>query len=400
MVVKRAALAAFGACVSSLTLLSSCQNSSGTVGKPDRAYVAEEVAVLSESETAGPLFGVRGLVAKDRLKWVLDAGNSRVLVIQDENGPLVFGREGIGPGEFKAPEAIFSNLRDGVSVWERSLLRLTAISADIQLERTDHVNGSFPGLSIVSAYPIERGYALILNKSLSASNPPPKGTTPRPLLLRVDEAFETRDTLAILPEWGPIAVWTQEGGGVSLAAFSPPFDAPAHSSFTAACGGLLAISVGGRGFRIELFDGSGSRVATLEDTIIGDPINEAEREAYFARFDTKVRRRYDLNTVIDVPQRHPAIQDLQLTSDGHLWVRVARRADGVDRARWRVWPIENSRQATRLGASFDVLFPRRVLIYDVDADTVWGVHRDTLDVPTLRGYTIPVDLPAGCVGVQ
>lgn len=364
--------------------------------RPTAAPLAAEIVVLSESETAGPLFDVRGLLVTQQAKWILDAGNDRVLLLRNGRPAVAIGREGSGPGEFRGPRVLTPHPQGGTVVWDQSLLRITRIADTGEIVGTKPVDVLVPGLDVVSVFRLQEGYAAILNKSLSAMNPPPKGEHLSGLLLRLNEDMEIEDTLARLPVWGPITLWEQRAGVSSLNAFTPPFDAPPHMDLTTACRGLLAISTGGRAFRVEFFDLKGQHLASLEDAHTGDPITEAEREAYFGQFDPEMSKRFNLRGIIKMPERHAAVQDLQLTSNGLLSVRLTPRRGITASARWRFWPISVSAGHVELGMPFETLFPDRFSLYDVRSDTIWGVSRDSLDVPTVRGYAVAGGLGRTC----
>lgn len=126
-----------------------------------------------------------------------------------------------------------------------------------------------------------------------------------------------------------------------VSAFERPFDSPPHADESAACGGLAAVSVGGRRLEIVLLDRFGDVVGEIRDSLRGQRITEQEADAFFSTFfpETLVEE-FDLRNLLPIPERHPAVHDLQLTSDGRVWARldpefILLDEDRREHSRWR-----------------------------------------------------------------
>lgn len=48
------------------------------------------------------------------------------------------------------------------------------------------------------------------------------------------------------------------------------------------------------------------------------------------------------------------------------------------------------------GTPIDVGLPNRFTPYEMRGETIWGIELDERDVPTLRAYRVPAELPEVC----
>lgn len=357
----------------------------------------EVVRTLSEEETGGPLNRPTSLVANSDGLWILDAGNQRVLLLRDGSAARVIGREGAGPGEFKNPSDLHALGPSGVFVWDRGLLRSTRLTADGGTAGTELVPASIRGLGIKNALPSFRGMLAVFDKSADALNPPAGNEGSQGVLVRLSFDSNRSDTLTTFPLSGPVVVReSSPDGGFAMHAFTPPFDAAPHSDATPACGGVSAVSVGGRGFRLQFFGRDGNNLGILEQPIVGGEISDEEKARYFAQFTGETRRRAE--QAVTIPERHPAVHAVRLTSSGHLWVRMTPGAVAgeEEQATWRVWPIKQVEARVRLGEPIEVRLPPRFSVQDVRGGELWGFEYDELDVPQIRAYRLPDELRGVC----
>ena len=367
---------------------------------PPVVEVSKVARTLSDEETAGPLERPVALVAGADGVWVLDAGAKRVIFLRDGAPPMAVGREGAGPGEFKDPRTLHPAGASRVLVWDPWLGRSTELSGSGAPPKTERMDVLLTGLALKHALPAASGGLLgIFDKSADALNPPVGEQGSRGVLARVRSGSVEVDTLATFPLSGPVIVReSRPGGGVTLTAFSAPFDAEPHSDATAACGGFSAVSVGGRGFELHFFDAAGARLGVLRQPLVGARITAEERERYFAQFSGATLRRGEVERQVKVPERHPALHAVRLTATGHVWVRLTPPATAREEtAAWRVWPVEDVRAgALRLGAPVDVRLPGRFSVQDVRGGEVWGFFYDADDVPHVRAYRLPRPLGRTC----
>jgi hypothetical protein len=380
-------------------VVSACGDTDERVARPPIANVQEVIRTLSEDQTAGPLNGPTSLVANNAGLWILDAGNQRVLLLRDGVDPVVAGREGAGPGEFKNPSDLHALSPNRVFVWDRALLRSTVLTSEGRAAETQLVPASIQGLGIKNAIPAPRGMLAVFDKSADALNPPSGSEGSQGVLVRLSDGSDRPDTLTTFPLSGPVVVReSSPNGGFTMHAFTPPFDAAPHSDATPACGGLSAVSVGGRGFEIRFFGSDGRKLGILRQEIVGKPITDEEKALYLAQFTGETRRRVE--QVVDIPERHPAIHAVRLTSSGHLWVRLTPPALSEDEepATWRVWSVEQVETSTiQLSEPVDVQLSPRFSVQDVRGGELWGFEYDEMDVPQIRAYRLPDEIEAGCL---
>lgn len=391
--------------IPALVLLASGCKKTEAASLPDNAPAPIEVAAVarsfSEAQTAGPLNRPLSLVVSEKGVWVLDSGNQRVLLLRDGEPTVVMGREGAGPGEFKNPLDLHLLSPDRVFVWDNALLRRTELPADGGEADTKLVSSTLQGLGIRHALPSVDGMLAVFDKSVDALNPPSGTQGSQGVVARIRDDSSRVDTLATFPLSGPVVIReTGPGGGLTMSAYTAPFDAPPHADATSACGGVSAVSVGGRKFEIHLFGLEGSRLGVLREPILGGKITEEERARYFAQFGDDARQRHRLERLISIPERHPAVNAVRLASSGHLWVRLTPSVDSPEQeATWRVWPIERLKPEILLSEPTDVRLPGRFSFQDLRDGEAWGFEYDEFDVPHVRSYRLAWQPGPTCQGL-
>jgi hypothetical protein len=366
-------------------------------GVPDESAAFDAVpgAELGDAETLGPLFQPRALLATAGGLWVLDAGNRRVLLLGQPSRSI--GRSGAGPGEFKSPVGMELWQGGGTAVFDAQLQRLTFLGPTGEVRETRPLEVFQQGLVPRQAFPLPAAVLSVFDKSADALNAPEGELGTRGVLARVDPLTGEMDTVSTFPLSGPVVMREPlPDGGVRLSAWTPAYDAPPHADVTAACGGFGAVSAGGRDFRIHFVGPDGRLLDSLNVTVPVQRVTQADRERYFGQFDRADVRRFELRTRIPVPDRHAAVQELRLSSDGHLWVRTGR--PDADPAPWLVWPVRAvGAGSVSLGNASMVHLPRRFSVQDTRGAQVWGFELDSLDTPRIRSYRLPTAaLPATC----
>lgn len=357
---------------------------------------------LDEGQTVGPLFDVKDAIFVGDDLWILDAGNKRLVALAS-GGATVFGRDGDGPGEFRAPDQLTPLPWDEgapaeATVWDRQLRRASHFDGAGSLVGTERLHIEAPGLSVYKAFRLRDVWALVLRPSLSADDPPEDEAGAGALVL-VPVSGGLVDTLHVFDRWGPIAFWNITENRVSLRAFTPPYDAPPVADMTRACGGLVGVSIGGRRLRIMLLDGDGHPVGEITDDVIGPEVTPNERDEYWALFPDSTIRRFDLKDQVRVPEHHPAVQELQMTSTGLVMVRTTPRRRLEKGATWRVWRLVRSGR-DEVGAEVvgDWRLPLRFTPFEARGDTLWGRRLDEMDVPRIESMTVDRPVPVGCSG--
>jgi hypothetical protein len=357
-----------------------------------RVVTATQVRQLTEAETAGPLFRPDHVSRVGDDLWILDAGNFRI-VIRTPDSVYAVGREGDGPGEFRLPLSLSPNVTGGATVWDRIAQRLTRFRPDADVEETIAVEQR-PGRLAREVLDLGDRRLVISGVAHDAMNPPAEDDAPPTAIELEHFDSDAIDTVRHVPPWGPVGVWSGDGGSVRLSAFSRPFDSPPHADVSAACGGLAAVSVGGRRLEIVLLDRLGDVVGEIRDSLRGPRITEQEADAFFSTFfpETLVEE-FDLRNLLPIPERHPAVHDLQFTSDGRVWARldpefILIEADRREHSRWRVWTVRMVDDVVEISPPSDVLLPHLFTPNEVSRDTIWGVRINELGIHTIEGFVV------------
>lgn len=339
---------------------------------------ATRVTQLTEAETAGPLYWASDIRSVGDALWILDEGNDRIVAVGSDEGPREIGREGEGPGEFLSPEALYTNGVEA-AVWDNNLRRLTTFSPGGEVLNTATIRIERPGLDAWVVYPAEPdGHLVLMNQSLVGRNRPTEpGVASSAYLLGVDSAMAVRDSVGAFPAFGALVVREERGGGRhSMHVYAPFADAVAHFDHTPACGGVFALSAGGRGLDVRFLDAGGRPIGRWHDPdATGDPVSDGAWNRYLARWNEEDRER--IRRAIRKPSHHAAVQDLQLTSDGRIFLRADANEDDREWMRWEVRSlIRTEDDRVEVGEPAEIAFPSGFTPHEVRSDTVWGIHYD------------------------
>lgn len=371
-----------------------CDGGAGVDGTGSMLPVvtATRVRQLTEAETAGPLFRPEHVTRVGDDLWILDGGNLRI-VIRTPDSVYAVGREGDGPGEFRLPLSLSPNIAGGATVWDRIARRLTRFQPDADVEETIAVEQR-PGRMAREVFDLGHRRLVISGVAHDAMNPPAEDAEP-PTAIELDHFdSDAIDTVRHVPRWGPVGVWSRDGRSRRVSVFIRPFDSPPHADVSAACGGLAAVSVGGRRLEIVLLDRFGDVAGEIRDSLRGPRITEQDVDAFFSTFFPEaLEEEFDLRNLLPIPERHPAVHDLQFTSDGRVWVRldpeyILLEADRREHSRWRVWTIRRVNDAVEISPPSDVLLPHLFTPNEVLRDTIWGVRIDELGIHTIEAFVV------------
>ena len=310
--------------------------------------------------------------------FVLDGGD-RTVTAYDPQGKFVrrFGREGDGPGEYRAPGDMVVT-RDGLLIYDWRPRRLTLLAWDGQVIRTAVVSQWAP---FGSRLRMVDDTTFVMGLTGGHSAPPRPETDGRFWLVRFSTAGAVLDTL-IGDEGSESVVRYGEG---SVTVLGAPF--ARGPCWDVAPDGRVAY---GRGdaYVIALYRAAPDLriAASLRRTISPLEATEEDRAAYRAAyqrpsFPAAARRRYaEILATVTYPATWPAYDDLWFDAVGRLWVsRPVHAADGI--IPWDVFTPEGE----YLG---EVGFPRGLSIHLIGEHAVYGVLRDEFDVPSAVRYRI------------
>ena len=337
--------------------------------------LAEDLRIGSMDEEGPALFGQVAAVEADSLGrvWVLER-NAKELRVFDAEGRHVrtLGREGAGPGEFGDPIGL-------------------AWAPDGHLWVADPGNARFTVFDTAGRYVTSHprrvaGYSMPWSGGFDREgrlyevSPVGGGGDFRSAVLRFDAAMQPADTL-LLPRVESQQFELRSPGGGMMVVGVP---------FTPG----VAVAVDPRGF---VWTGVTDRWRLHQQTLRGDSVRIVEREAapvpvtagdreaalQELKWFTDQGGRVDLGRI---PAHKPAFSDLVAAPDGHLWVRPSV-PEGYEGAAFDLFDPEG-RYLGRVPFPAGLnRFPPPV----VRGDALYGVRRDSLDVP----YVVRVRIRRG-----
>lgn len=359
-----------------------------TVGPAPLLVVGQQSGSRADS-TQLPLLHVGSLLRLAPNEVVFADGGTRQLIFIDTLGSILrrFGGKGGGPGEFQRIGPLFHCAGDTIIVDG-------TYSYDVFQARTGFVRRVRPP-SGVSVY--LRGISgdcqtLVAN---GARVLPPIGMHGyhRQALLRLDRMLRTIDTVRV----DSLAAWTRttEGGG-PLVARLPPWNpdnwAIAHDS-------AVITGFGGRPeLRWYLTSGLRRIVRWNQPEVaigtVDRRLYEEKRRRLFARVGKNPESELifpELGDFPELPRHKPFFDGFLVDGAGNVWVRKDpltlrgyENLPPVEPIPDQAWLVLDS-AGRWLG---EVTMPHGFVLRDVGEGRVWGVHRDSLDVETVRAYPL------------
>ena len=389
----------------------------GVVGSPDSNPVVAELRlelVLGERATAPPEYQFASILsmaaAPDGTLWVLDGANvglegqTPLLRQFDSLGTFLrqVGREGSGPGEYRAPYEIWL-MRDG-----RVALRDYALPGRITFYQPDGTVDSTWSLGLELMWPFRGGYPIQFDTSgvlwLPFMSGRPRPERPPPVYLRVRPDGSVLDTVAMpdLPEVDADHLRITRrlpSGGTSVRGFTVPYQPKAVFAWSPVGQFLRART---DQYRVEMlppptrsplqseaFDtAANASIEVLWRDASPVPVPEGEREAGRERLIDQVSRvegAEDLR-IPDIPTHKPLLRGLGLSQDGRLivWVSMPSVLKDGEWVEPRAFDLFNT--DSRLTGR--IVLPDALSLIFLSGDRLWGVHRDHNDVESIRRYTI------------
>jgi hypothetical protein len=359
---------------------------------------------LTEQQTAGPLFRPSGVRLTGDRVWITDQGEMRIVGVplRGAGAPVTIGRRGSGPGEFNSAVTLHAMSDSELRVYGTAPRRLTVFTrtaAGDWRPQAALLQPSLPGLSVYEVLPLRRGHAVVFNAHVSISDPPPAPAGTMGVLARVDGQGAVQDTIVTFPLSGAVAhrVSTGPQRYDFIQRVGPPFsDAFSHSARTPACGGVIVISTGGRGFELTFVDGDGRVVGRERRDRQGEPVTREQFRSFLDGISEPLFRSHLER--LGAPQRHAAIQKLVATRDGHVWVRTNWQVPANSLNTWEIWPLRRAGGRVTLGEPTVVRLPRFFHPSDAANGEVWGIeYLEPYSEPVVRAYRAPVQGPGpGC----
>jgi hypothetical protein len=288
------------------------------------------------------------------------------------------GREGGGPGEFKALSRPVRLRGDSVAVFDWSNGRLTVFAPDGTLAGELAVDVE-PG----SGFPFPTGAlsdgSVIFSRSPAFMTGGPTGPVRNPMtVLRLTRPENEWSEVATAP--GRESFVTGTGNQISVQ--SPPFG---RSSTVTAAGDSYWIGTTDR-YELTRHRADGTVTLVVRRPIPNRQVTPGDVNSLFEQrlaWHTDEARRTEQERTLrsmPLPETMPAFAEVRAAGDDHLWVReyaVELDAPGA----WSVFD-DNGRF---LGS---VTTPARFNVHEFGSDYVLGVWTDDLDVPYVQMYRI------------
>lgn len=367
-----------------------------------RTLVAEMRIAPGMDDTS--LFADVSTVVVDQLDrmWVYEFQGRRLFLF-DSSGQLVrrIGRRGQGPGEFSSGNGMVALADTGLAFLDAQNARVSFFDASGGFRTSWPVPSGF---STSNGLFTDRSYALYLRRPVA---PVPEGDViGRMGLVRLPDGGGLGDSLVPpdlpVPRVSYLAV-SPDGNGRSST--STEFAAAYHwgwhpgGYFVVAHGGQYEIILARPGGKPIVIRRSSTPVAVLPD----------EQQEDQARITWSMRNTQPGWTWQgpDIPSTKPPLGGLVFARDGTIWARVAAPSERIPEdelppQREGGFPIRHFRSPVIyevfapdgrfLGR---VPMPPRTTMVQADGSTVWGITRDTDDLPAVVRFRLepPFDIP-------
>lgn len=360
-------------------------------------------------ETFGSIATVVGLPDGGLLVFDDQAGEVRRF---DSTGAFVhmLGGRGGGPGEYGHVNGI-QILPDGrIALWDAAGNRMNIYAADGEFLTTWRL--SVQGFYASNILQSDASGALYLWAPFERRR---GGVgTDRSGVIRLDSAGSVIDSTDY-PSWRtgePTFMVAQSPDGGRSTAWGIPF-MPDVANALLKSGGIVSGPEDPYVFYLlppATSDSlASSRPVRVEREYEPVVVTDAEADDLRERITASMRR-VDPNWAwqgADIPSTKPAYRDIQVGSDGRIWVSLSTAAEQIPEA--ELEPVDAnevnaSRRTTREPIVFDVYSPDgrllgrvaappRSAIHDMRGSSAWGVLRDSLDVPYAVRFRIEPALP-------
>lgn len=311
----------------------------------------------------------------DQRLTVVDS-DSPILRQYDAQGMHIrsMGRDGRGPGEFRAPLRLVRDSLGQLLVWDPVQRRITWLTADLEVVRTERLAGP-RAIHVGALLPDGSRVMPVFYQSVQPTQTGPWRPTAALALFKPNSAVA--DTLMVYR--GPEMMGQADGS-------SRPFAFPRHTA-VAAGGSPPRIVVGDtETFDLAVFDRDGTltmrvRRSTPLQRVTREDV-ERQRREWLALLEETPNEQFWRQRYADVfgPPTLPAFAEVFVDPTGHLWVQEYR-------------PFAPT---LRLFAVFDpggrwlgqVSLPDNLDVLEIGLDYIVGWTRDELDVPYVHVYDL------------
>ena len=307
--------------------------------------------------------------------------DGRVVVLDDASHQARFfggdgtflyatGREGDGPGDFKRAQDVFPLPGDSIGIFDYWLRRVTILDGQGRLGRVVTLPKDLQSFHL---YPLRGGFmALTWSLDDFVANAPGDYMT-RFTVERLSPEGAVEDTLATIPGWNG----HKEGVGQNYSDYAPLFPVQGVAAVRAD-----AIVMGGGGsMTFSRYSAQGDLVQIVRAPVLDEPVTDeevaAERASLISpRSSAETRHIFES---LPAPAMRPAYHDLLLDPEGYVWAPRyhSPRRQRDDPTTWHVFDPSGA----WLG---NLVTPARFQVFEIGADYILGVQRDTLDVEDVQ----------------
>jgi hypothetical protein len=360
-----------------------------------RAELTWEIGYEEDGVTFGRIMDIA--TSQDGAVFALDLSNHAVAVLRPPAAARLIGREGSGPGEFRAPSSL-GFLGDTLWVRDPRLMRLTFFDHDGQVLRTAKIGseGEGPYRPTLAGALLPRGTAVVeLEPSQAALFRMGGGASvlATPILI-VNRENEPLDTLA----WVPVrdkAIAIRGTSYVQITTPQPFADGPTwgmsrHRGEVVIVNRESPSSSADSTFTIRWHDYLGRVLRERSYSYSPKPISSQTTDSLFSfHVDRLVastswldgrQRAYDaVRAALYIPDFYSPVRQLVVGQDGTVWLQTL--------GHWRTgttW-IVLSELGDPIGS---VEAPAGLRIMAASRDHFWGIQLGRLDVQLLAMYTI------------
>lgn len=302
------------------------------------------------------------------------------------------GREGAGPGEFRAPTAAGAAGR-GFWVWDPGLARMTIFTADLRVDRTVRLQTTSGRAARLSS-----GAFVVPVDRQRRSGPPD-----RSLLIVESDGESVRDRISLGPGRGRFEL---RSGSTSRTVWQPWSDEALWAPSPQGDGFVIVSrpTSGPPRIRLRRFDARGQLVwirdLPYSPLRIRDEDVEEQAELMsagmldFARRHgiPLDRRAFSAAAVahhLQVPERLPPVTSVTLGTSGAVYLERAKRPAATEVEFWILHEAEPV--SVRLPSDFSLMF--------ADSGTLWGTIVDSFGVPRVVRYDLGL-MPSSAVSEE
>ena len=307
-------------------------------------------------------------VLSDGRLVVLDEGSHQVRFF-DQDGEFLhaIGREGEGPGDFERLTSVSEFRGDSVLVFDYWLRRGTILDGTGTLSRVMMLGAE---LQVQELDPVVDGSLVAKTWSLETFMEIQGAYRAQYQIRGVAADGVVGDTIATIAGWSGFKVNREDGRSAD---YAPLFLVDGHLSVSSA--GIVLGSADRMEFSRYSTAGELERIVRVPslDEPLDDEEIRAERAAMLRPESSGDMRR--LVESLPAPEMRPAYSDLQIDSEGFVWVARywSRRRHADDPVLWYVFDPNGA----WLGG---LTTPARFSVLEIGVDYVLGTRRDEYDV--------------------